>query len=200
MTTLFPKPLDKSVSQTQDGLAIVANGDTHAAISSGQFVYVKNHDTLAEGLYKATSAIAQDGALSTSNLTADGSGGLNDLQGQVTALNSKITSQRRLATINSNYLSEGNIVVYDIGNLIFIQLADVKFKVGIANSSENNNIELITLPISASVSHVVFAMTPLNPNDKVIRLRAQGNKITPWWSTISVSQGEGYCGSVVINK
>lgn len=98
MTTFFPKPLDKqvaaisdSVSQTQDGLAIVANGDTHAAISSGQFVYVKNHDTLAEGLYKANSAIDTNGALSTSNLTPDGTGGLNDLQGQVTALNSNLS-------------------------------------------------------------------------------------------------------------
>lgn len=102
MTTFFPKPLDKqvaaisdSVSQTQDGLAIVANGNNHAAISSGQFVYVKNHDTLAEGLYKATASISANGSLSTSNLTADETGGLNDLQGQVTALNSKIETEKK---------------------------------------------------------------------------------------------------------
>jgi len=72
-------------------LAIVANGNTHAAIASGQFVYVRNHSTLAEGLYKATAAIGTNAALSTSNLAADTSGGLNDLQGQVATLNSKFT-------------------------------------------------------------------------------------------------------------
>ena len=93
---------ENSLAAAEDGLAIVANGNTHAAIASGQFVYVKNHGSLAEGLYVANSAIATNAALTTSNLTADGSGGLNalkakignvgntDLQSQVTSLNSKI--------------------------------------------------------------------------------------------------------------
>ena len=81
---------DSAVAAVQDGLAIVANGNTHAAVAEGQFVYVRNHSTLAEGLYKASSAIGTNATLSTSNLTADGSGGLNDLQEQVTSLNSKI--------------------------------------------------------------------------------------------------------------
>ena len=75
-----------------DSIAIVANGDTHAAITSGQYVYVKNHGSLADGLYKATAAIGTNATLSTSNLTADGNGGLNDLKGQVDSLNSKITA------------------------------------------------------------------------------------------------------------
>lgn len=82
---------NQAIANLQDGLAIVANGNTHAAITSGQFVYVKNHSTLADGLYKATAAIATNGTLSTSNLTADSSGGLNDLKGQVDSLNSKLT-------------------------------------------------------------------------------------------------------------
>lgn len=128
MTTFFPKPLDKqvaaisdSVSQTQDGLAIVANGNNHAAISSGQFVYVKNHDTLAEGLYKATASISANGSLSTSNLTADGTGGLNDLQGQVTALNSNINSKLNAgllftASSNSDFLSQILDYAVSLGN------------------------------------------------------------------------------------
>lgn len=91
---------ENSLAAAQDGLAIVANGNTHAAIASGQFVYVKNHGSLAEGLYVANSAIGTNATLTTSNLTADGSGGLNalkakignvgntDLQSQVTSLNS----------------------------------------------------------------------------------------------------------------
>lgn len=96
---------ENSLAATQDGLAIVANGNTHAAIASGQFVYVKNHGSLAEGLYVANSAIGTNATLTTSNLTPDGSGGLNalkakignvgntDLQSQVTSLNSKLTQQ-----------------------------------------------------------------------------------------------------------
>lgn len=93
---------ETSVNALEDGLAIVANGNTHAAIASGQFVYVKNHGSLAEGLYVANSAIGTNATLTTSNLTSDGSGGLNalkakignvgntDLQSQVTSLNSNL--------------------------------------------------------------------------------------------------------------
>ena len=77
-------PVQTQINNLQDGLAIVANNNTHAAIAAGQFVYVKNHGTLAEGLYTANSAIAQDGTLSSSNLTADSSGGLNALNDQLT--------------------------------------------------------------------------------------------------------------------
>lgn len=70
----------------RDGLGILANGNTHAAITSGQFVYVKNHQTLPEGLYKASTNIAANGTLSTSNLTADSSGGLNALNEQIGTL------------------------------------------------------------------------------------------------------------------
>ena len=73
----------------RDGLGILADGNTHAAVTSGQFVYVKNHQTLPEGLYQATTNIAANGTLSTSNLTADPKGGLNTLSEQIGTLNSK---------------------------------------------------------------------------------------------------------------
>ena len=60
-----------------DAIAILANGNTHAAITSGQYVYVKNHASLTEGLYVATTNIAANATLSGSNLSADSSGGLN---------------------------------------------------------------------------------------------------------------------------
>ena len=80
--------LDGAVNGVEDGLAIVANGNTHAAVAAGQFVYVRNHSSLAQGVYKATTAIAANGALSTSNLTADASGGLNALKADIDTLNS----------------------------------------------------------------------------------------------------------------
>lgn len=74
------------IGNIQGALAIVAVGDSHAAVTAGQFVYVRSHETLDAGLYVASANIAQNAALSLSNLTADSSGGLN-------ALNSKIATQ-----------------------------------------------------------------------------------------------------------
>ena len=81
--------IDTQLNAVTDGLAIIANGNTHAAIAKDQAVFVKNHSSLANGLYWATAAISANGALSTSNLTADTSGGLNKLHDDITTLNSK---------------------------------------------------------------------------------------------------------------
>lgn len=106
--------LEGTANALEDGIAIVANGNTHPSISSGQFVYIKNHPSLTEGLYTANSAIGTNAELTTSNVTADGSGGLNalkakignvgntDLQSQVTSLNSKIKTLTFTATSDSN--------------------------------------------------------------------------------------------------
>lgn len=75
--------VNASLDGLRDGLGILANGNTHAAITSGQYVYVKNHSSLPEGLYKATANIAANGTLSTSNLAADSAGGLNSLNEQI---------------------------------------------------------------------------------------------------------------------
>lgn len=131
---------DGAVAAVQDGLAIVANGNTHAAVAEGQFVYVRNHSTLAEGLYKASAAIGTNATLSTSNLTADGSGGLNDLQEQVTSLNSKLAPLQLTVTLQSGWslkswghataIKTGNIVVVTISGLI--SDADTSGDVGFA--------------------------------------------------------------------
>jgi len=72
------------IGNIQGALAIVSVGDSHAAITAGQYVYVKSHETLDTGLYVASANIAQNGALSSSNLTADTAGGLNVLNGNIT--------------------------------------------------------------------------------------------------------------------
>lgn len=81
--------IDSAVGGVQDALAIVCNGNTHGAITSGQFVYVRAHDTLQEGLYTANSNIAANATLSSSNLTANSSGGLNALNEQIGKLRVK---------------------------------------------------------------------------------------------------------------
>ena len=70
------------------GMAIVSTGNTHSAIASGEYVYIRSHGTLAEGMYKANSAISANATLSTSNVTRVSSGGMNDLKEQIDSLNS----------------------------------------------------------------------------------------------------------------
>ena len=93
--------IDTQLNAITDGIAIIANGNTHAAIAKNQAVFVKNHSSLANGLYWATAAISANGALSTSNLTADTSGGLNKLHDDITTLNSN--------TLKSQTEALGNI-------------------------------------------------------------------------------------------
>ena len=98
--------LQDQLDGVKNGIAIVATGNTHAAITSGQYVYIQDHGTLAEGLYRATANIAANGTLSGSNVTAVSGGGLN-------ALNSKIPKyyqgQLQSDTIATN--SNGNIII-----------------------------------------------------------------------------------------
>ena len=109
------------ISAVQAGLAIVCNGNTHAAIESGQFAYVKNHGTLAEGLYRNNtgSTIAANATLSSSNLTADSSGGLNtvyeSLNGNIASLGTPVSwtpsmSGATLTNVGSNYVKIGKLV------------------------------------------------------------------------------------------
>ena len=105
--------MSASIANVADGLAILATGDTHAQIAKGQFVYVRNHGTangfsgtavLADGLYVATAAINANGSLTTSNLAADGAGGLNALKADYDALSSncvKVLLAQKTVTIAS---------------------------------------------------------------------------------------------------
>ena len=118
--------LDAAVNGIQDGLAIVANGNTHVAITSGQFVYVRNHGTLTEGLYVASTNIAANATLSTSNLTADSAGGLNTVYA---SLNSNLANKQNIfhtqsVTITCNTQSNLNGIfcgTADVSNIIPIQ-------------------------------------------------------------------------------
>ena len=98
-----------SINYIEDAIAIVANNNTHAAISNGQFVYVKNHGTLAEGLYKATANIAANAALSSSNLTADASGGLNAMKAITNSLSNQIPIIKTGTITLSNIPGNGDL-------------------------------------------------------------------------------------------
>ena len=110
-TALAAKANSTELSSVEDGLAILANGNTHAAIASGQAVFVRNHSSLANGLYWAKAAIAQNAALSTSNLTADSAGGLNALKADVDTLSSNINNIGSFNTIINENVSIGSSYV-----------------------------------------------------------------------------------------
>ncbi len=102
--------INSSISAIDSSLAIIADGDTHIAITSGQYVYVKNHNILTEGLYTANSAIGANVALTTSNLTSvsNSNGGFNKINSNITTINSSI------ATINSNITTiNGKLVAFE---------------------------------------------------------------------------------------
>lgn len=142
--------LEEDVTNITDGMAIVANGDTHPQIASGQFVYVRNHSTLPDGLYRAAAAIPTDGALSTSNLQADGAGGLNALQSQVDSLNrnkanvSKYPNTNRILSIATDGSSVGFRIQYPSSGAFSILYADIYGRVAhIYRSTENANLHMI---------------------------------------------------------
>lgn len=104
---------DTAISGLQQSIAIIADGDTHSAIQAGQAVFVKNHATLATGLYWANSAIGTDVALTSSNLTADTSGGFNHLQAEITTLNNNVSTKVGINPVSSdadNFLDGFTIV------------------------------------------------------------------------------------------
>ena len=139
-----------SVSSAEEAsMAYVSNNNTHVAIPAGRFVYVKNHGSLAEGLYESKSEIAANGVLSGSNLTAVSNGGLNALHEklhekfpELFEKNARsITTIAALATDISTYAT-GDIIIYSIspevgtvlcGDTVSLNCACIVFK-----ASSNN--------------------------------------------------------------
>ena len=101
------KSVAAQMGDIRAGMAIVAVNNVHDAIASGEYVYVTKHDTLDDGLYVATSAIAANGTLSSSNLTAVSKGGLN-------ALNSNIANLKTFAQIYNDEITAGTSKTYTL--------------------------------------------------------------------------------------
>ena len=95
--------VDDEINSLASGLAIISNGDVHAAITAGQYVYVRGHSTLDDGLYIASSNISANGALSSSNLDADTSGGLNSLNNNMTNMVKGKYVQLPLTTLGTSW-------------------------------------------------------------------------------------------------
>ena len=157
---------DAADAALADGLAIIANGDTHAAVAAGQAVYVRSHSTLASGLYWASSAIGTNAALSTSNLTADASGGLNKLKADIDTLNSNsahIIIKPYTVTLSANsyvapFTHFGSLqtpYTQEIGTVIGVTSRNTS---AVANFDRSGNrITVVGTNITSVVVDVIFA-------------------------------------------
>ena len=119
-------PINSSINAIDSSLAIVSDGDTHIALSSGQYVYIKNHNSLTEGLYTANSSIGANVALTSSNVTrvqenSTDIGGLNSLLKKIPKyqIYSVLTSTT-LTTTQSVYNTYNNRKFSDYDILFFL--------------------------------------------------------------------------------
>ena len=127
-------------STRQDAIAIVSNNNTHIAITAGQYVYVKGHGTLAEGMYKANSNIQANGTLTKTNLTAVSNGVANELKSAIDK--SDITSAFTLTLPQNVTEWDTGFQVFKSGNTI-----QVFFNFKITNATAGDQV-YITMAIS----------------------------------------------------
>lgn len=135
--------VDDAVNSLGAGLAIISNGDIHAAITAGQYVYVRGHGTLTEGLYVATANVSQNGALTGSNVDAVSGGGLNALNSKFATLET-ITIVEGTKTLASG--SFGTLTTRSFDPGAYLVLCTVSFQDAIAgirivliDTTETNN-------------------------------------------------------------
>lgn len=117
-----------SISALQRSMAIICNGNTHAAIAKGRYAYVRNHSSLSEGLYQATAAISANATLSTSNLTAVSGGGLNALNDYMNEIGQIITGTNGgTVEVPNNTVTEIGSITLPAGHYIIVGCCDWAF-------------------------------------------------------------------------
>lgn len=186
-STSVAQKINNEIATVADGIAIVAEGDVHAAIAKGQFVYVRNHSTLAQGVYKATAAIGTNATLSTSNLTLDNAGGLNDLQAQITTLNSNITTvENKVDALNATSLKK-----------IWSYYSDTPWGGSYTAPSANSGL-LIISDWDGNVNHVglyIIIFNASSPGSIVVPIKeVEGVTITINALTLAFTTTNSYCG------
>ena len=111
--------IDGAVGGIMGGSLIVCDGDTHIAITSGQYVHVRNNaHGLTEGWYTANTNIAANAQIDSTNCDpAPSEGILNSLNGKFTPSGYSTTG---LSYSSGVSWSQGGYVLY--GNLCVVQL------------------------------------------------------------------------------
>lgn len=104
---------NQAIANVQNGLAyIVGNTNTTGStLTVGQFVYVKGHSTIAEGLRVVTASISAGGNITTSNTSECSGGGLNALNGKVIKIAGWTTPNTTTGEITGGTIPSGYAVI-----------------------------------------------------------------------------------------
>lgn len=189
--------VNTSINNLADGLAIIANGNTHAAITNGQFVYVRNHESLAEGLYTATANISANGTLSGSNLTADSSGGLNTLNANINGIknakelgtaSSLSTLQTLLANEAATMQTNGVEPIEVYCNPAFETFKNARY-IGQLRTNYNNGTRIDFTVTLTSANGDAITIARINGTWNYIDLNSKFADRTRWFFTNTSSSG-----------
>lgn len=106
--------IDESAQMVETGMAIVIDGDeAPKAITSGQYLFIKNHSTLATGGYHATSNISLGASITSSNVVADPDGIANALNSNIGTVTNYSLTPKTNVSLNSRFVkTNDNIVLY----------------------------------------------------------------------------------------
>jgi hypothetical protein len=131
-----------AIANVQNGLAyIVGNTNTTGGtLAVGQFVYVKGHSTIPEGLRKVTSSISANGSITTSNTDACSEGGLNALNSNLGKTSTDQISNVTVNTTNAEW-AEMARSLFKRNGICFLNCG-IKIKL----ESYNTYINCATLP------------------------------------------------------
>lgn len=183
------RDLDDNFQKIDDGTANIQNGiayylkdtnTTGSTLAIGTYVYVTgNTNGVADGMYKVSTAIAANGSLTASNLTAV-SGGIGN------ELNSKFLYSTGNLTKSSSKITNVEVANYGkYGRIVFVYAV---FTVG--SDITNNTETLFTgLPDAQYYMRFCFPMTN-DQNDRHITISIDGTSIKNAYTSDKISPGQ----------
>lgn len=145
----------------QNAIAIVSNGNIHPAITKGEFVYIKNHSNLSDGLYVADADIIVDAELTSNNVSQDPEGGLNTLNNKISKRITKTITPGGSITIGSDELPKSYIIATNGNHTGSLTLG---FGSGYGAGSTRHKIQVVQTGsnITYTVSNSEYGLTISN--------------------------------------
>ena len=138
-------PISDAIANTQGGLAYIV-GNTNAtgvSLAVGQYVYVKGHSTIPEGLrkVKGSSAIANGDSITTNNTEACSEGGLNSLFSNLTVIGT--VYRESFSGGNKSYNTGDVIATHTVNKGVYIATFTPGYGLGkgtiVLGTDESNN-------------------------------------------------------------
>lgn len=151
---------EAEMQAAEEALAIVVNGNTAPkALTTGQYLFLKNHSTLPSGGYHVTTNIANGETITSSNVTADADGIANALNGKFTELGA---SKIQTGTVMSNAMSDitvggGNMRYKDVALTGFTSAPIVQATTINNNTGTYGNVNSFVSNVTSTSFRLIFA-------------------------------------------